>query len=393
MSDTDTQHTEEVTPSPRYRVGLFDYQHDFSGKHTYRGPSYGYLMPEDTLVVPGWVVPDIVEGQHSLQLQVIQGGEVLKREAVSFLPSEDVHKQYPELEQAAEARYKISLPLNFLETEEYVLRFCLLEGGKVKARLWDLAFLRDEVAIKPIFVVGSPRAGTTAVGNALREAVGAKNYGEHHFLFLAKKLKDTVTEYFKKYHTRNDKGTFINDMSPALVQLKMSQQIKELYASWQPGQYFVDKTPGRNMLKSIPNIQRIWPEAKYVFCKRRAYENVKSRLVKFPHLTAEQHAKQWVEVMQSWREIRQKLPEGSYIEVDQHDLRGEEAAGLVDTISEVLQIDSEVVYNYIASKSPQKSNYSDGNEEMNGFEEAISQICSDEMIKWGYSNDRNEYYC
>lgn len=392
MSESDKQHAEEALSLPRYRVGLFDYQHDFSGKHNYRGPSYGYFSPEETLVVQGWVVPDIVEKRQSLQLQVIKGGEVLKREAISFLPSEDVHKQYPELEQAAEARYKISLPLDFLEGEEYVLRFCLLEEGKVKARLWDLAFLRDEVAIKPIFVVGSPRAGTTAVGNALREAVGAKNYGEHHFLFLARKLEDTVTEYFKKYHTRNDKGTFIHDMSPALVQLKMSQQIKELYASWQPGQYFVDKTPGRNMLKSIPNIQRIWPEAKYVFCKRRAYENVKSRLVKFPHLTAEQHAKQWVEVMRSWREIRQKLPEGSYIEVDQHDLRGDEANAVVESMSEVLGIDNHSVYDYIISKSPQKSNYKNNEKGVGDIEEAIFQICLNEMVEWGYSSNISDYY-
>ncbi|MBE9197279.1 sulfotransferase [Synechocystis sp. LEGE 06083] len=392
MTESYKQHAEEVSSSPRYRVGFFDYQHDFAGKHNYRGPSYGYFTPEDSLVVPGWVVPDIVEGRQSLQLQVIQGGEVLQCETVSFLPSEDVHKQYPDLEQAAEARYKINFPLHFLENDEYVLRFCLLEGRNIKARLWDLAYIRDEVLIKPIFVVGSPRAGTTAVGNALREALGAKNYGEHHFLFLAKKMEDTISEYFRKYHTRNDKGTFINDISPALVKVKMSQQIKELYASWQPGGYFVDKTPGRNMLKSIPNIQQIWPEAKYVFCKRRAYENVKSRLVKFPHLTVEQHAKQWVEVMQSWREIRRKLPEGSYIEVDQHDLRGEAAAGLVDKMSEVLQIDSEEVYGYIASKSPQKSNYSGGNENMNGLEETVSQICSDEMVKWAYSNDHNGYY-
>lgn len=382
MSESEKQHVEEALSLPRYRVGLFDYQHDFAGKHNYRGPSYGYFTPEETLVVPGWVVPDIVEGRQSLQLQVIKRGEVLKREAVSFLPSEDVHKQYPELEQAAESRYKIRLPLDFLEGEEYVLRFCLLEEGKVKARLWDLAFLRDEVAIKPIFVVGSPRAGTTAVGNALREAVGAKNYGEHHFLFLARKVEDTVTEYFKTYHTRNDKGTFIHDMSPALVQLKMSQQIKELYASWQPGAYFVDKTPGRNMLKSIPNIQRIWPEAKYVFCKRRAYENVKSRLVKFPHLTAEQHAKQWVEVMRSWREIRQKLPEESYIEVDQHDLRGEEASTLVDTMSEVLGIDGNSVFEYLSSKSPQKSNYADI--EADESDKVAHDICKQEMLDWGY---------
>lgn len=391
MSEIDKQHAEGTSHSPRYRLGLFDYQHDFPGRHNYRGPSCGYFTPEDTLVVPGWVVPDIVEGQQSLQLQVIQMGEVLRHEAVDFLPSEDVHKHYPELEQAAEARYKISLPLDFLEADEYVLRFSLLEDGKVKARLWDQAFLRDEVFIKPIFVVGSPRAGTTAVGNALREAVGAKNYGEHHFLLLAKQLEDTVIEYFKAYHTRNDKGTFINDMSPALVQLKMSQQIKELYASWQPGDSFVDKTPGRNMLKSLPSIHRIWPEAKYVFCKRRAYENVKSRLVKFPHLTAEQHAKQWVEVMQSWREIRQILPEESYIEVDQHDLRGEESSALVDEMSNFLSVEAGKIFEYINKKNPQVSSYSTiGLDEE--FCSLIFNECGFEMDYWGYATKKNSYY-
>jgi hypothetical protein len=364
----------------RYRICFFDYKHDFHGTHSFGGLKYGYFTPKDELVVPGWAVANEVAGEQQLQLEVIKGGEVLNRVQVDFLDSEDVRDAFPELPQAVKARFKLNLPLDFLKDNEYVLRLSLLVDEKASARLWDLALIRDEVSIKPVFVVGSPRAGTTAVGNALRVALGAKNYGEHHFLFLANKLENTVNDYFASYHTRNDSGTFLNDVSPALVFAKISQQIKDLYCSWQPGEYFVDKTPGRNMLESITTIQKIWPEAIYIFCKRRAYENVKSRLIKFPHLSTEQHAKQWVEVMALWRGIKKFLSEESYVEIDQSELQREsnDFLSFIDVYFDE-DVRNKIIW-FLNNNSPQKSDYS----EISVDKEKILKICREEMELWGY---------
>ncbi|WP_366552628.1 sulfotransferase [Aquibaculum sediminis] len=372
------------TPA-RYRSYMFNYAHDFPGKHFYRGPVADYFFFDSTLKVSGWVVPDSsAEFQKiDLQLQVIQGGRILQRIPITFTSSPDVSDRFTTIEQAENARYAISVRLTFLKSTEYVLRLVLILDNKLPERLWDIALLKDEVRTKPLFVVGSPRAGTTAVGNALRTTLGAKNYGEHHFLFLVKQIEDTVNKFFSTYHTRKDYGTFIYDISPALLIIKLGQQVKDLYASWQPGAYFVDKTPGRNMLLSVPTIRMIWPEAKFIFCKRSPYKNIVSRLAKFPHLSLEEHAQQWVEVMEIWGRIKEKIEENCYIEVDQNDITNNPsrvsdalAAFLGEKIAGNLE-------RYFNEHSPERSTqqYTTlGDKDI----ERIYSICGGEMEKWGY---------
>lgn len=374
----------------RYRLRYFDYSHDFNGRQYYSGPRFGYVTSEDEFSVPGWVAPQRVLGVLSLELQLIQNGNVFDKIPIDFLKSTDVQEAYPELPNSTRARFKINLPLEFLKGEEYVLRLNLLEDGEIINRIWDLALIRDDINIKPIFVIGSPRAGTTAIGNALRKALNAKNYGEHHFLFLAKEIEGSVLRYFKSYHTRNDSGTFINDMSPALLLLKLEQQVKEVYFNWHDGEAFVDKTPGRNMLSSIEVIKNIWPESVYIFCKRRAYENVKSRLVKFPHLTVREHAVQWVQVMEMWRRSKHILSSDSYIEIDQFDLI-DDLMGVCNKLSGLIpELSISKFSNSVTGVKPERSDYTVGIPEYNS--DVVREVCAEEMEIWGYSLIEKEYY-
>jgi len=42
--------------------------------------------------------------------------------------------------------------------------------------------------------------------------------------------------------------------------------------------HWVDKTPNLDIVRSADILYRIWPEAKFIYMKRRGIENVMSRL-------------------------------------------------------------------------------------------------------------------
>lgn len=47
---------------------------------------------------------------------------------------------------------------------------------------------------------------------------------------------------------------------------------------------WVDKTPDPRMIKCVPRLKRAWPNAKFIFVKRRGIENLESRIKKFPYV-------------------------------------------------------------------------------------------------------------
>ncbi len=375
--------------SDRFRTCFFDYGKDFNGKHFFGFDKFGYLYNNQKITLPGWILS---YNNYPLvaYLEVLQDGICIHKQDINFVSSPDVQKAFPSEKNTENCRFSIAVDLNLLDKGDYVLRLVIIDGDNTKQKLWDIALIHDTETILPIFVVGSPRAGTTAIGNAIRVSLKAKNYGEHHFLLLANNLNNTVKDYFTNYHTRNDKGTFINDISPALVIGKITQQIKAIYGSWHTGSYFVDKTPGRNMLNSLPVIQILWPEAKFIFCKRRAYENIRSRLVKFPHLDVKEHANQWVEVMQSWEEVKKMINKDNYIEIDQVNTSDP------NVMSQFKEWWGESVANNIASylskERPQTSNYTHDKSSENDINKAIYELCGNEMKRFGYSVKLDEYF-
>ncbi len=79
---------------------------------------------------------------------------------------------------------------------------------------------------------------------------------------------------------------------------------------------WLDKTPGAAMINTSPHLREVWPEARFVFMKRRGIENVMSRIKKFPILTFEENCRAWALDMQCWMSVRTTLS-GCTIEIDQ----------------------------------------------------------------------------
>ena len=82
------------------------------------------------------------------------------------------------------------------------------------------------------------------------------------------------------------------------------------------GKSWVDKTPGIDMVQSVPRLAGRFSDSGFIFMRRRAIENIESRFRRFKHRNFRSACSEWTGVMRAWSEIRPKM-QGRYIEIDQ----------------------------------------------------------------------------
>lgn len=170
----------------------------------------------------------------------------------------------------------------------------------------------------PVFIVGSPRSGTSIMADVLL-AIGYFGHREGNFLSVLHAIRIVVDRHF---------ATFSNESPQVLVNLVDKDELlrliqadfKTVVEERQERSPWFDKTGNPEMIKAIPIIRSMWPSSRFVFAKRRAIENIASRLTKFPDHAFEYHCSNWAENMRAWREQREVLPEEAFIEVDQFDM-------------------------------------------------------------------------
>src|SRR5882724_11619474 len=175
----------------------------------------------------------------------------------------------------------------------------------------------DPTPQSPVFVVGSPRAGTSILTHALL-STGYHGYREGHLLSLLRILDELLDRHFAEYAidseevliSRVDKGRFAQDVFDVF-----KRHADEL----NPSKPWIDKTGDWGMIMAIPILLRLWPTASFLFAKRRAIENIVSRTKKFPDLTFEYHCTNWSQTMACWRQVKEKVPNLREMEIDQQD--------------------------------------------------------------------------
>jgi hypothetical protein len=138
-----------------------------------------------------------------------------------------------------------------------------------------------------------------------------------------------------------------------------------------------------------------------VFCKRRAIENVASRLKKFPAQDFERHCAGWAKIMAAWRAVRTELPAEVYLEVDQQDLI-RDTEDISRKLSQLLQLDPEqqrTLTKTFKSRRPQETSKGSAAQthslESVGWSEAqlamFRRHCGPEMEAYGYGVG-SDYY-
>lgn len=144
---------------------------------------------------------------------------------------------------------------------------------------------KDPLPIKPIFLFSLPRTGSTLVQRILMAHQSISSFSEPHIILpLAYTLKPegVVSEYMHQNVFRA-----IEDLVRQLPNKEREYEsyirdfVLNIYAalSSQESKYFLDKTPNYHFI--IPEIQKIFPDAKFIFLFRNPVQTLASSIETF----------------------------------------------------------------------------------------------------------------
>jgi Sulfotransferase family len=251
----------------------------------------------------------------------------------------------------------------------------------------------------PVFIVGSPRSGTSVLVSALVSA-GYHGYNEGNFLPLMNVIGRVVDHHIAVHGKPNPKN-FTAQVDAKLLKSRIENIFKEITENLNVGPLWFDKSGNDEMMRTIPTLRRLWPDGVYIFAKRRAIENVLSRIKKFPAQNFENHCAGWAKNMATWRQVRKDLPTGIYLEVDQQDLiRNTEAiSAQLSVLLALGHEQTEALVRTFKSRRPQETMQGSALKtyslESLGWSEAERAIfhkhCDPEMESYGYGSG-SEYY-
>jgi len=250
----------------------------------------------------------------------------------------------------------------------------------------------------PLFIVGSPRSGTSALADVAL-AAGYSGFREGMFLSLITQVSAAVNMQFATYATPPSPEVLIGRLDRTAVNRALAETIAGFARSANKVEPWFDKTGNPEMIEAIPMLREIWPDAVFLFAKRRAIENVVSRLRKFPGLGFAYHCRDWARNMAAWRQVAPTLPPAVRREVDQQDMIQQP-----DIIAAELQVflglgvDRRVPMRRAMSDSrPQETSAGTAERRLDlaatGWSPAdistFKTICGPEMQAFGYSMDES----
>jgi hypothetical protein len=93
----------------------------------------------------------------------------------------------------------------------------------------------------------------------------------------------------------------------------------------------LDKMPTVEMVHASVLMKELWPNAGFIFMKRRLFEGVLSRQRKFPEDTTERHYSEWRAVMTAWLVVHGKLGAAA-LKIEHRHLVSEPDAAAYDPI-------------------------------------------------------------
>ncbi len=245
----------------------------------------------------------------------------------------------------------------------------------------------------PVFILGSPRSGTTLLASALRKA-GLKGFNEGHLLNLFFPVRQAIERHFRLHHVR-EKGQLLSNINVDEFVGSILEVFEKYQTNLNPNEPWFDKTPDAAMITLAPAFGRLWPNAAFIFAKRRGIENIVSRLAKFPKTTFEEHCTSWADTMSAWREVRKSGING--IEIDQYDIAHDPAdtgARLAAFLQLTLPATEKMIVE-MRDARPQSTS-ADSTSRILSIENcgwnpqqvaSFRAICSEEMATYGYTMD------
>ena len=169
----------------------------------------------------------------------------------------------------------------------------------------------------PVFVLGAARSGTSALAQGLLGATRYVGHEEGHLLDIVPEITRTITDHYEKRGQEwSERATMISSVPEAYLQNWRRHLFVSLARQMFPTGRWIDKTPRVSMIAAVFELREIWPNARFIYLRRRGLENIRSRLIKFPTVSFEAHCLDWHRSLTEWQRVRSSL-EGSAIEIDQ----------------------------------------------------------------------------
>jgi len=252
------------------------------------------------------------------------------------------------------------------------------------------------MSLFPVFVVGSPRSGTSILVRAMIKG-GYFAYPEGNFLSLIRDLQRLVDRHLDTFGA-SDK-VLAGRVDRAALKIRLENVVASMAGHLQMRTPWLDKTGNPEMIEIIPVLRRVWPNSRFILARRRALENITSRLRKFPNYSFEYHCADWTRNMAAWRELRGRVPDLPCIEVDQHDISAG-PGGVAADIGHFLHMDEDDVSRLagvFTHERPQQTEPGSADrvlclDRMGWTDEQraiFHRICDSEMKSYGYSEDES----
>jgi hypothetical protein len=252
---------------------------------------------------------------------------------------------------------------------------------------------------RPLFILGAARSGTSALAQGLLRSGIYEGYEEGHLFDLAARMVKTAHDYYDDHGDERQRGTLIARLPLRFFNEAIKEQFRTVGRLCFRGARWLDKTPRREMILCAPLLQEIWPQARFVFMKRRGIENVASRLRKFPEISFADHCRDWSEVMGSWRTVRATLGDAA-LEIEQLEI-ATDPASVVDRLATFLELSGTHAARLTRTLSVERPERTadrfggvldlDGMDWSTDAKLIFEDMCTLEMNAYGYSVDMKYY--
>ncbi|MFI4889119.1 MAG: sulfotransferase family protein [Steroidobacterales bacterium] len=274
-------------------------------------------------------------------------------------------------------------------------------AAQIAPRLSVSAY-REEMQF-PVFVLGSPRSGTSAVAQSLITATPYAGYNEGQVLDLLIPLLRALKHFYESKAHDLPSASRAMMMITKVPEEYFADGISALFADAVrplfPSRHWCDKTPTADMIWATPSLLRIWPNAKFIFLKRRALENLLSRIRKFRGVSFEYQCSDWVACMDAWRAVRGALV-GHALELDHHFLarHPDQSAEAIGALLALAPNEVEGLTQLLSRHQPERTSASIldvADASAIDWDSAqwatFERICGPTMAAYGYSRDQSYY--
>lgn len=247
----------------------------------------------------------------------------------------------------------------------------------------------------PVFILGPARSGTSAVALALLHSERYHGSGEGHFWALADSLLTTVDAYYHDNVRALSQGTILRSVSSETLTDYLRRGFVQLARRLYPTAYWIDKTPTVPAVMATPLILQLWPNARFIFMRRRVIENLLSRRRKFPQNRDEPHYSDWAAIMRAWLRVRAQLKDAA-IEIDHRQLVSDPArtSAAITSFLDMPEPAATKVRDYIVHNHPEQTDANFGSvhslASLNMTEQQTLRLrekCDDVMSAYGYTYD------